>query len=121
MKYDVVVSVEVEYLAAQSREGEYVFAYFICIRNQGEQAAQLLSRKWLITDADGNQTEVQGAGVVGEQPVIAAGDEYRYNSFTVLKTKVGCMQGAYVMQAEDGSQFEAEIPMFTLAVDGVLN
>ena len=116
MKNETVVSVEVEYLEAQSRPGEYVFTYHICIRNVGEQAAQLLSRKWLITDADGHKTEVQGSGVIGEQPVIQPQAEHRYSSFTVLKTPVGCMQGSYQMQADDGSLFEADVPMFTLAV-----
>jgi len=121
MKNHIEVTVEAEYLAEQSREGEYVFVYHICIQNKGEQAAQLLSRQWLITDADGNVTEVQGDGVIGEQPVIEPQQEHRYSSFSVLKTEVGCMQGSYQMRAEDGVFFETEIPMFTLAVAGVLN
>lgn len=121
MKNNIEVTVESEYQAEQSREGEYVFVYHICIQNKGEQAAQLLSRKWLITDADGNITEVKGDGVIGEQPVIAPNQTHQYSSFSVLKTKVGCMQGSYQMRAEDGELFEADIPMFTLAVAGVLN
>ncbi len=120
MKHHIEVTVETEYQAEQSRQGEYVFVYHICIANKGEQAAQLLSRKWLITDADGNVTEVQGDGVIGEQPVIAPQSEHRYSSFTVLRTPVGCMQGSYQMQADDGSFFEADIPMFTLAVPRLL-
>ncbi len=120
MKYDIQVSVTSEYLEEQSRGGEYVFAYHICIRNQGELAAQLLSRKWLITDADGNKIEVQGDGVIGEQPVIPPQGEHSYSSFSVLKTPVGCMQGSYQMKAEDGTLFEADIPTFTLAVRHLL-
>ena len=116
MKNECIVSVDTEYLEEQSRAGEYVFTYHICIRNVGEQPAQLLSRKWLITDADGNKTEVQGSGVIGEQPVIQPETEHKYSSFTVLKTPVGCMQGSYQMKAEDGTLFEADVPMFTLAV-----
>ncbi len=118
--YDIRVSVTTEYLEEPSRPDEYVFAYHICIRNHGEQAAQLLSRKWLITDADGNRIEVQGDGVVGEQPVIPPRGEHCYSSFSVLKTPVGCMQGSYQMKAEDGTLFEADIPMFTLAVRRLL-
>ncbi len=121
MKNHIEVTVETEYQAEQSREGEYVFVYHICIQNKGEQAAQLLSRKWLITDADGNVTEVQGDGVIGEQPVIQPRQEHRYSSYSVLKTEVGCMQGSYQMRGEDGVFFEADIPMFTLAVAGILN
>ncbi|HID37587.1 MAG TPA: Co2+/Mg2+ efflux protein ApaG, partial [Ghiorsea sp.] len=110
------IIVETEYLEEQSRMGEYVFTYHICIRNVGEQAAQLLTRKWLITDADGNKTEVQGAGVIGEQPVIQPQEEHKYSSFTVFKTPVGCMQGSYEMKAADGTMFFAQVPMFTLAV-----
>lgn len=120
MKNEFVVCVKTEYLEAQSRVGEHVFTYHICIRNVGEQAAQLLSRKWLITDADGNKTEVQGSGVIGEQPLIQPQAEHKYSSFTVFKTPVGCMQGSYQMQAEDGTLFEADVPMFTLAVRHML-
>lgn len=121
MKNRIEITVETEYQAEQSRDGEYVFSYHVCIQNKGEHAAQLLSRKWLITDADGNITEVQGDGVIGQQPVIEPQQEYRYSSFSVLKTKVGCMQGSYQMRTEDGVEFKAKIPMFTLAVAGVLN
>jgi len=121
MKSHIKITVETEYQAEQSCDGEYVFSYHICIHNKGEQAAQLLSRKWQITDADGDITEVQGDGVIGQQPVIAPKQEHRYSSFSVLKTKVGCMQGSYQMRTEDGVEFEAKIPMFTLAVAGILN
>ncbi|MDQ7004152.1 MAG: Co2+/Mg2+ efflux protein ApaG [Ghiorsea sp.] len=120
MKNKIIVSVKTEYLKEQSRMGEYVFTYHICIRNVGEQAAKLLSRKWLITDADGHKTEVQGSGVIGEQPLIQPQAEHQYSSFTVFKTPVGCMQGSYQMQAKDGTLFEVDVPMFTLAVQHIL-
>jgi ApaG protein len=120
MKNKISISIKTEYQAAQSKDEQYVFVYFVSIRNDGEQAAQLLSRKWLITDADGNKTEVQGEGVIGQQPVIEPNQSYEYNSFSVLKTQVGCMQGSYLMQGEDGKQFEVSIPIFTLAIKGVL-
>ncbi len=120
MKNNIEIAVTTEYLQEQSRVGEYVFTYHICIRNVGEQAAQLLSRKWLITDADGNKTEVHGEGVIGEQPVIPAQEEHQYSSFVVLKTPVGCMQGSYQMKAADGMLFFVQIPIFTLAVRHVI-
>ncbi|MDQ6990079.1 MAG: Co2+/Mg2+ efflux protein ApaG [Mariprofundaceae bacterium] len=121
MENKIEVVVKAEYMDEHSKGDEYVFTYHISIRNQGTKAAQLLSRKWLITDADGNITEVQGDGVIGEQPIIQPQGEHQYSSFSVLKTPVGCMQGSYLMQAENGDLFEAEIPTFTLAVKGVLH
>jgi len=117
---DVVVTPQ--YAAEHSNPSgdHYVFIYFITIRNRGDRPAQLMARHWLITDADGGQQEVRGAGVVGEQPVIAPGEEYSYNSFSVLKTTVGCMQGSYQMKADNGQMFELPIPVFTLAVPGTL-
>jgi len=121
MQSSIKVIVGTEYMEEHSEAGHHVFAYHVCIRNVGEQAAQLLSRKWLITDANGNKTEVVGEGVIGEQPVIQPKSEYRYSSFSVLKTQVGCMQGSYQMKADDGQLFEAKIPTFTLAVKGVIH
>lgn len=120
MKDSVVVIVRPEYMPEQSEPGHYIFAYHVRIHNTSEQAVQLLTRKWLITDADGHKTEVQGEGVIGEQPIIQPQTEHRYSSFSVLKTPVGCMQGSYQMQAEDGTLFDAAIPTFTLAVTGML-
>jgi ApaG protein len=121
MKNHIVVSVESEYREDESDRSNYVFAYHICIRNLGEQPAQLISRKWLITDADGGKTEVHGEGVLGEQPTIQPKDKHCYSSFSVLKTAVGCMQGSYLMKANNGELFNVEIPVFTLAVSGVLH
>jgi len=117
------VSVTPKYMSEHSEpeDGRYVFAYHISIRNRGEMSAQLHSRHWIITDGNGKIEEVRGEGVVGEQPVIEPGGEHRYSSFCVLETPVGMMQGSYRMIAGDGTAFEAEIPLFRLAVPNRLN
>jgi len=119
----IVVTVRPEYAPEHSEpeQGRFVFIYYIRIQNKGEQGVQLVGRHWLITDAKGKVEEVRGDGVVGEKPVLAPGDEHDYNSFCVLETNVGCMQGSYVMLGEDGRYFDAPIPAFTLAVPGALN
>jgi len=120
---DVIVDVKPEYSSQHSEpeQGRFVFVYYITIRNEGEQAVQLLSRHWLITDGNGMVEEVMGEGVIGEQPVIGPGDAHQYNSFCVLQTKVGYMEGSYRMLSEQGELFDAEIPAFTLAAPGSLN
>jgi len=122
-EHPVVVTVQPEYAVEHSDPARhrYVFIYHVCIRNQGSMPVQLLSRYWLITDANGHEEEVRGAGVVGEQPLINAGEEHCYNSFCVLETSAGCMQGSYQMLAADGQRFDVPIPAFTLAVPGSLN
>jgi len=117
------VSTAVQFIEAQSNPDErrYVFAYTIAIHNAGETPAQLLTRHWLITDADGHIQEVHGDGVIGEQPDIAPGDTHTYSSGTVIETPVGTMEGRYGMVSADGTQFDALIPIFRLAVPGVLN
>ena len=117
------IRVKIRYLADHSApaENRYVFAYDIVIRNNGTESAQLLSRHWIITDGDGKTQEVQGSGVVGEQPIIDADDEFSYSSGTLLSTAVGSMQGSFTMRAEDGEEFEAPIAPFSLAVPGVLH
>jgi ApaG protein len=117
------VQVTTKYLPERSspREGEYWFAYFIRITNVGVDTAQLISRHWIITNADGEVEEVRGEGVVGEQPVLAPGAFYTYNSFCNLKTNVGTMHGEYTMVTADGQSFEARIAPFTLAVPNALN
>ncbi|MDX8407342.1 MAG: Co2+/Mg2+ efflux protein ApaG [Mariprofundaceae bacterium] len=119
----VGVSVKPAYAPEHSdpEQGRFVFIYHISIQNRGDQAAQLISRHWIITDANGKTQEVRGDGVIGEQPVLAPGDVHRYSSFCVLETNVGCMQGSYMMLGEDGLYFDAPIPAFTLAVPGALN
>ena len=117
------VRVNTRYLAEHSHpeDNRYVFAYDITIRNTGTESAQLLSRHWIITDGNGKTQEVRGSGVVGEQPIIDADDEYSYSSGTLMATAVGSMQGSFTMLAEDGEEFEAAIAPFSLAVPGVLH
>jgi ApaG protein len=117
------VQVTTKYLPERSspREREYWFAYFIRISNVGGATAQLISRHWVITNADGEEEEVRGDGVVGEQPVLEPGAVYNYNSFCHLKTSVGTMHGEYTMVTRSGETFEARIAPFTLAVPNALN
>ena len=114
----VSVHVQSQYVASQSSPDEerYVFAYTITIRNLGRSPVQLLGRYWLITNGNGRETEVQGEGVVGEQPHIAAGNEFQYTSGAVIETPMGTMQGHYVMIDEQGETFQVEIPVFRLAI-----
>ena len=121
--YLIDVNVLPEYLDADSEpENErFIFAYHVSIINRGTIGAQLLNRHWIITDGNGKVEEVQGDGVVGEQPILTPGGEHMYNSFCILETPVGMMQGSYGMIAADGTLFEAEIPPFTLAAPGKLN
>jgi len=100
---------------------QYAFAYQITIRNQSDTDVQLLNRYWLITDANGKQSEVQGAGVVGKQPVISPGEEYQYTSGAILDTPVGTMEGYYEMETSDGQRFRAPIDVFGLAMPNVIN
>ncbi len=121
--YEIRIQVATHYVDDQSEPDidRYVFAYTITIENLSELPAQLLSRHWVITDANGKVQEVSGDGVVGEQPKLGPGETYRYSSGAVLETPVGAMQGRYRMQAGDGIDFDAPIPPFTLAVPGMLH
>ena len=112
----ISITVKTAYLDEQSQPelNRFVFAYTITIANTGKVATQLLKRHWIITDANDLKQEVLGDGVVGEKPHIAPGDQYTYTSGVVLETKVGLMQGHYQMQADDGSKFDAPIPLFAL-------
>lgn len=116
-RYQFHVNVETQYIDSQSKpeEGKFVFAYTITISNTGSLAAQLLSRHWIITDANNETHEVQGEGVVGEQPTIGPDNSFTYTSGTLLATDVGHMQGSYQMLSEDGHLFNVEIPAFCLA------
>lgn len=120
---DIDVKVKATYIEEQSdpETKRYVFAYTVTIQNNGTNTAKLLSRHWIITDADNNTQEVRGDGVVGEQPQIKPGEGFQYTSGTVLDTPVGSMRGSYQMQSENGEHFDAEIPMFTLSVPMILN
>ncbi len=122
-KYQISVSSQTKYVAEQSDEDNqrFVFAYTITIRNTGEAAAQLISRHWVITDAKGEKQEVRGLGVVGAQPLLKPGESFEYTSGTAIATSVGTMRGSYHMVGEDGTQFEAPIPEFTLAAPRVLH
>ncbi|WP_332764821.1 Co2+/Mg2+ efflux protein ApaG [Pseudomonas koreensis] len=122
-RYQVDVSVVTRYLADQSQpeHDRFAFAYTITVQNNGEQPARLMSRHWVITDGDGHVEEVRGEGVVGLQPLIAAGESHKYTSGTVMTTKVGTMQGTYEMVADDGKHFDAIIKPFRLAVPGALH
>jgi ApaG protein len=110
------VSVKTTYVTAQSQpvEQRYVYAYTITIANQGDETAQLVSRHWRITDANDKLQEVQGMGVVGEQPVIEPGKSYTYTSGVILETETGIMEGTYHMRGNDGAMFDAPIPTFAL-------
>jgi len=121
--YDLNVGVKTEFLAEQSdpSRNRYVFAYKITITNSGIQSAQLMSRKWIITDGDGKIQEVSGEGIVGQQPIIEPGQQHQYTSGTVLETKVGSMSGSYSMVAADGHEFSASIPSFTLSYPNALH
>jgi ApaG protein len=123
LRYRISVEVETAYLEDQSepREQRFVFAYTITIRNEGEVPAKLMTRHWIITDANGRVQEVRGDGVVGEQPHLKPGQGFRYSSGAVLETPVGTMQGSYRMVADDGAQFEAPIAAFRLAMPGMLH
>ena len=122
-KYHISISVNTAYLADQSdpSSDRYVFAYTITISNTGTVAAQLISRHWIITDADNVTQEVKGLGVVGEQPLLRPGESFEYTSGTAMATPVGTMRGTYQMVAEDGHKFDAEIPSFTLSMPRVLH
>jgi ApaG protein len=116
------IEVETSYLDEQSdpQERRFVFAYTITIRNEGLVAARLLTRHWVITDANGKVQEVRGDGVVGEQPHLKPGQGFRYSSGAVLETPVGSMQGSYEMVTDDGMRFDAPIAVFRLAMPGIL-
>lgn len=120
---EIQIQVATNYIVEQSEPNasRYVFAYTITIANRGDVAARLISRHWIITDANGKVQEVSGDGVVGEQPHLKPGEEFRYSSAAVLETPVGSMQGLYRMEADNGVNFDAPIAPFTLAVPGVLH
>ena len=103
------------------RENHYFFAYRVRISNEGEETVQLVSREWIITDANGEVEQVNGPGVVGEQPILEPGEHFEYTSFCPLTTAIGSMHGTYQMVAASGERFDAEIAPFSLAVPTALN
>jgi ApaG protein len=118
-----IIETRVSYLPDRSSESErrFVFSYTISITNISNAAAQLLSRHWVITDANNQVQEVRGQGVVGEQPLLKPNQSFEYTSGTALTTQVGTMRGSYRMQGEDGNQFDIDIPVFVLSVPRVLH
>ena len=121
--HSIRVDVETSYLSDQSDPGErrFVFSYTITIRNEGRVPARLVTRHWLITDANGKTQEVRGEGVVGEQPHLKPGQGFRYSSGAVIETPVGAMQGSYEMVSDDGARFDAPVAPFRLAIPGALH
>jgi len=121
--YSIEVKAEAIYVPAQSspEQGRYVFAYTITLRNDGLLPARLLSRHWIITDADGSVQEVKGQGVVGEQPYLLPGEQYRYSSAAMISTPIGAMQGSYQMLCDDGQAFDAPIAPFRLSQPHLLH
>jgi ApaG protein len=121
--YEIRVEARSAYLQDRSdpARNQYVFAYTINITNTGSVPAQLISRHWVITDANGNVQEVKGLGVVGQQPLLKPGESFEYTSGASLPTAMGTMRGSYQMVGEDGHAFEAPIRPFTLSIPRVLH
>ncbi|MCG8426115.1 MAG: Co2+/Mg2+ efflux protein ApaG [Chromatiales bacterium] len=117
------IDVNVTYIDEQSapEEHRYVFAYTIHIENQGDTAARLIGRHWIITNADGKTQEVIGEGVVGQQPFLRPGENFSYTSSAAIETPVGSMHGSYQMRTENGEHFDAPIPAFSLAKPNTLH
>lgn len=115
-RHQINVSVQPAYIPEQSEpeKAKFVFAYTVTMSNAGSAAASLLTRHWIITNGDGDTEEVRGEGVVGEFPHLQPGQSFQYTSGSVLRTPVGTMSGSYQMRAEDGTEFDAQIPIFTL-------
>ena len=122
-KYEIKISTRTAFIPEQSDEESerYVFAYTITITNAGSVGAQLVSRHWVITDANNQIQEVRGVGVVGEQPFLKPSQSFEYTSGTALATPVGTMRGSYQMVAEDGVKFDAAIPEFGLCIPQMLH
>ncbi len=122
-KHDITVTSQVAFIPQQSdaASGRYVFAYTMTITNTGTLSAQLVSRHWIITDSESQVQEVKGNGVVGEQPVLRPNESFEYTSGTAIATPVGTMRGSYRMIGEDGVEFDAPIPEFTLSMPRVLH
>ncbi len=122
-KYRIETHVDTRYIEEESspEQSHYIFSYTITITNKGEIPAKLISRHWIITDADGRIQEVRGKGVIGQQPHLKPGESYTYTSGTSLQTAIGFMQGSYQMVADDDTKFDATISAFRLVVPGLLH
>ena len=121
--YELTVTVHTQYLEDQSDpdNARFVFAYSVTMKNTGTVAAQVISRHWVITDANDHVEDVRGLGVVGYQPLLQPGEQFEYTSGTSLVTPQGTMHGEYFCVAEDGEQFEAKIPEFVLSLPRTLH
>ena len=121
--YEIDIEVETSYMADHSEpeKDRYVFAYTITLVNRGSISAKLLTRRWIITDADNRIEEVEGEGVVGEQPTLKPGEGFRYTSGTVVETLVATLHGTYKMLAKNGNTFNTDIPQFVLSAPRVLH
>ncbi|MGK0271664.1 MAG: ApaG protein [Cocleimonas sp.] len=121
--YNISVTVDSQYIEAESNPeaNRFVFAYTVSIVNQGDIGAKLISRHWIITDANNRTQEVKGKGVIGEQPYLKPGESFEYTSGTMMETPVGSMHGSYQMIANDEHSFDAVIEPFTLALPKILN
>lgn len=122
-QYQFQINVQTQYIEEQSEPDNerFVFGYTVTITNTGELGAKLNSRHWVITDANGEVTEVQGQGVIGEQPFIEPGKSYQYSSGAVIATPIGTMEGDYTMEGQGGAEFKAPIPLFSLTTPGILH
>ena len=122
-KYQIETSVQTSYVEEESspEQEHYVFSYTVTITNTGKEPAKLISRHWIITDADGRIQEVRGKGVIGQQPHLKPGESYTYTSGTMMETAIGFMQGSYQMLADDGTKFDSHIAPFRLVVPGMLH
>ncbi len=123
LNYSMTVTAQSVFVPEQSSEigNRYVFAYHIKIENTGDVPAMLVGRHWHIEDALGRVQEVSGVGVVGEQPYLAPGEVFEYSSGTSIATPVGVMRGSYQMVADDGTSFDAPVPLFHLIMPRVLH
>ena len=121
--YKIDISVATEYLEYQSMPNmnKYAFSYKVTIKNLGKIPVKLISRHWIITDANENIEEVKGLGVIGEQPRLKTNEFFTYTSGTIISTPIGTMHGTDQMIADNGYQFDAEIPLFSLKVPKILN
>jgi ApaG protein len=121
--HNIYISVDTYYIEAESdaKANRFIFAYTITIKNNGAIPAKLLTRHWIITDANNHVQEVKGKGVVGEQPHLESGESFKYTSGTIIETPVGSMQGSFHMETDEGEPFEVEILPFSLAVPRILN
>lgn len=119
----IQIRVEPQYVPSESRPGQsyWLFTYEVTISNDESDTAQLLSRHWIITDANGIEEHVQGPGVVGETPTLKTGQSFSYTSFCPLSTSMGTMHGSFRFRRSDGTEFDAQIAPFVLAVPGTLN